>query len=387
MTEIIGLNDFFERWLGELGWDAKEKNYLFRGVPSKNYDIGEASAYRRLEKESIFPRFSDPTNNSKKNLPNLIKINRDLIDEARFRRYDQKYGRTLSDLEILGELQHFRAATCLIDFTFHPGIALWFACQPSSEEGEDGTYGKVAAVRNDERIKHIRPEWQLAKEKKFEDFFKADVNGKYPIYCWQPDGITSRVEHQEGAFLFSGSKIEPEAECYIHEVNKMYFLPALFSIDNIYEETLFPDFDGFAHRNAHDVPYNLSPMDIGYKAFRRGHYAKAISNFTEALRQYDEDNSIMSLQVRLIRGNAHFQLKQYTEAIEDFEEVMSREKTEMDPGIFYADACWRRGCVKAEMGQHKEAKEDLQMALKVAQKKNHKALITKIQKDLAKLES
>ena len=147
MTNILGMTGFLD-WLEGLGYKSGEKKYVFRGVSSKKYDPVEASAYRRLLKKN---EFSQLDRKNGKTLSNLLKINRDLIDEARFRGFDQKYDRVLSDLEILGELQHFRAATCLIDFTFFPTIALWFACQPSSEEGEDGEYGKVVAVRNDEK--------------------------------------------------------------------------------------------------------------------------------------------------------------------------------------------------------------------------------------------
>ena len=57
----------------------------------------------------------------------LLKVNKDLIKEARRQGHDQKNGQQLSDLELLAELQHFRAATCLIDFTRSALVALWFA--------------------------------------------------------------------------------------------------------------------------------------------------------------------------------------------------------------------------------------------------------------------
>ena len=109
---VSSLTKFMD-WLKVLDYNVEKKEYLFRGVSSKSYDAGQASAYRRLKAEDG------------KSLQNMLKVNRDLIDEARFREFDTKrYERELSDLELLGELQHFRAATCLIDFTFNPGIAL-----------------------------------------------------------------------------------------------------------------------------------------------------------------------------------------------------------------------------------------------------------------------
>ena len=376
MTKILGMVSFFDDWLGGLGWCRAEKNYLFRGVPSKNYDPGEPSAYRRLLKDE----FGDDTSN-RKTLSNLLKINRDLIDEARFRGFN-RYDR-LSDLEILGDLQHFGAATCLIDFTFHPGIALWFACQPTSEEGEDGKYGKVVAVRNDESIKEVRPEW-LLQNKKIEDFFKADESGEYPIYRWQPENITNRAERQQGVFLFGGGQIEFEDECYIHDAQKIFFLGGISGIGgiggmyNIREEVLFPDFNGFIHRNAQGIPYNPDPKSIGINAQRRGHYDKAIDCFTEAL--YHKPDST-DLYYR--RGCARIEMKLYEEALEDFRKVLKLKSNSYYQSLVY----WQRGRVKAKLGQHKEAKEYYQMGLQFAQDTNFAhSISSQIKEDLAELE-
>ena len=368
MTNILGMTDFVN-WLKGLGHKSGEKKYVFRGVSSKKYDPVEASAYRRILKNE----FGRPDRSNRKTLSNLLKINRDLIDEARFRGFDRKYDRVLSDLEILGELQHYRAATCLIDFTFFSTIALWFACQPSSEEGEDGKYGKVIAVRNDEKIKEV----QLSKEKKIEDFFKADESGEYPIYRWQPENITNRVERQEGVFLFGGGKIEIEDECYIHCVDKMFTLNALREFWSTHEEILFPDFDGFVRRHAQDIPYNLDDKEIGYTAYRRGHYQKAIDSFTQALCHKPDD-----MASYFMRGRARFEMKFYAKALKDFEKILNLNETFP---YFHTLTYWRRGCLKAEMGQHDEAMEDYRIGLQLAQEINRTDIIALIEEDIAKL--
>ena len=129
----------FMKWVEQFN----DGQYLFRGV-SKDTHKMEASAYRRLPE-------TDRNNPSK-----LLKINQALIDKARLLGHDQKDGHRLSDLELLAELQHFGAATCLIDFTRNAQIALWFACQQSST-GEAN--GKVFAVRANDpvRFKTVTP--------------------------------------------------------------------------------------------------------------------------------------------------------------------------------------------------------------------------------------
>ena len=112
---IKSLDDFI-KWSKQFD----EGEYVFRGVPNKAYKI-QASAYRRPEKnERDFEKF--------------LNINKDLIRAARQRGYDRKDGREWSDLEILVELQHYGAATCLIDFSYSAQIALWFAVSTFSEK-------------------------------------------------------------------------------------------------------------------------------------------------------------------------------------------------------------------------------------------------------------
>lgn len=59
-----------------------------------------------------------------------------LLEPARARGFDIEHGRQLSDLEVLAKLQHFGASTGLLDFTWNPLVALWFACQAHDSDGK-----------------------------------------------------------------------------------------------------------------------------------------------------------------------------------------------------------------------------------------------------------
>ena len=109
-THIKTLNEFI-KWVESINPNLESELYLFRGLSNEKYQI-EASAWRRL-----------PSSYNRISLDEFLEINRVLIKEARLQGHDYKNGRKLTDLEVLAELQHLGAATCLIDFTYSAQIA------------------------------------------------------------------------------------------------------------------------------------------------------------------------------------------------------------------------------------------------------------------------
>ncbi len=239
----------FMKWAEQFN----DGQYLFRGVTRDDYQI-EASTYRRLQNEE------DRTP------ANLLKLNQKLIEDARLMGHDQKDGQQLSDLDLLAELQHFGAATCLIDFTRDARIALWFACQQSSKSSKRPANGKVFAVRIDDSTRFRKIDTTLIKKdidhflaqdtKDFsaqgpEDLFAQD---EY-LYQWQPKHQNNRIVAQKSVFVFGSIEIETEAACVIIESAKPKILKSLDKLSGIIEASMFPDFDGFARLHAQNKPY------------------------------------------------------------------------------------------------------------------------------------
>ena len=176
---IETLSEFIE-WTAQFN----DGQYLFRGVSKDCYKI-EASAYQRLTTDKTAAR--------------LLKINQELIEKAKSLGHDQKNGQRLSDLELLAELQHFGAATCLIDFSRNALVALWFACQQSSKGKANG---KVVAVRRDDPTRFKTVTSDLIK-KDIDHFFELDEFGKYPLYQWEPKLQNNRIIAQHSVFVRS----------------------------------------------------------------------------------------------------------------------------------------------------------------------------------------
>jgi tetratricopeptide (TPR) repeat protein len=294
----------FMRWAEQFN----DGRYLFRGVSKHTYKM-EASAYRRLPEVD------------RNNPARLLKINRELIDKARLLGHDQKDGHYLSDLELLAELQHFGAATCLIDFTRSAQIALWFACQQSSS-GEAN--GKVFAVRSDDPVlfRAITP--KLVAEENIEYFFKEDERGSCPLYQWQPKQWNNRVIAQQSVFIFGGAEIVEAAECVILKSSKSEILDSLDSSASITEASIYPDFDGFARLHAQNKRH-IQPDIQGY--LQRGIMAQMENKLDEAITYYSE---VISLQpdastltiVYQGRGFAYFLKREFAPAIGDFTKAM-----------------------------------------------------------------
>ena len=312
----------FMKWVEQFN----DGQYLFRGV-SKDTHKMEASAYRRLPE-------TDRNNPNK-----LLKINQELIDKARLLGHDQKDGHRFSDLELLAELQHFGAATCLIDFTRNAQIALWFACQQSST-GEAN--GKVFAVRANDpvRFKTVTP--KLVTGEDIDYFFEEDESGRSPLYQWQPKQLNNRVIAQQSVFIFGGSQIEVAAECVILKSSKSKILASLDNSASITEASIYPDFDGFARLHAQNKPY-IEPNVNSY--LLRGFKAQMENNLDDAITYY---NAVISLEpdpsilakTLTIRGLIYLSKREYDLAITDWTKAIELDPDDavayLNLGVVYA---------------------------------------------------
>ena len=323
---------------GFMAWAKKFDSgaFVFRGVTNAAYGI-QASAYRRPEEEE-------------RSFEKFLYINRDLIREARLRGYDQKEGRELKPLEILADLQHFQAATYLIDFTHSAQIALFFACQPTSKEPLNG---KVFAVRNQSsRFKEITPDLLTEDVDKF-----LTDDKEAQLYYWQPRHQNHRIIAQQSIFLFGNYEFDPDDECVIAGDKKEDILKELQNVSGITEDRLFPDFEGFARVRGVEALYTeLTPSDYrtrGRLAYEREDYKDAIADYNIVIDKNPNDP-----EAYYLRGLAQKSLKEPKEAIVDFDHVLR-----LDSG--HKDAYFERGGAKYNLERYEEAIVDFDHVLRL----------------------
>ena len=171
-----------------------DNRYIYRGQKNEYWRI-RSGALRRLQKEPLrHPEL----------LPYLFRgYIHQLIDEVQLR-YSNIYNKNkLTALECMAHLQHNRVATGLIDFTYSPLVALWFAC-----ETDEATDGKVFVVNaQPDKIREIKTKGALDQELKM--FFAED--GQW--HLWQPSidnsaVDTQRITMQQSVFLFGLPEVE-----------------------------------------------------------------------------------------------------------------------------------------------------------------------------------
>ena len=316
--------------------------YVFRGVPNDKYRI-QASAYRRVPETD--------QNSEDKGFQIFVEINETLIREARLRGYDQKEGRPLGDLEILADLQHFKAATCLIDFTYSAQVALWFACAQDSK-ADDLTNGKVFAVHKDaDRFIEIEPDM-------LEETIPYFLDQNTPqLYHWQPRQQNNRILAQQSIFLFGDYEIEKDAACVIQKSKKEDIRTELERVSGITEMRLFPDFEGFA--SLRDDRASYTPLNANEhvkraeQSFRRHKFEEAIAGYDKAIYRKPDDASL-----HCSRGIAKAKLEEYDAAIADYDEAIRLNSS-------YASAYHQRGLVKAELRQYDSAIADYDEAIRL----------------------
>ncbi len=334
MSELISSVQEFIDWTGRL----QGQFLLYRGLPDASWDV-ESSAYRRIRGENDIQQVPP------KSFQNYIE---QLLDRAKLQGFRVRYGKELHDLELLAELQHHGAATCLIDFTTNALTALWFACEDKADKP-----GKVVAMMTEDSEKFSEMDYESL-ENPIQNFLNQ---GKF--WKWVPAGLeNSRVVAQQSVFVFGEGKVEEKyyKKVDIDKDSKQEIKTELEKKFGIKEQHFFSDFTGFALSNAHNKPYNYTAEDyflLGLIFHQQATYKKAIVNYSESI-SLDPYNTASHNN----RGNCKNSLGNHQEAIKDLDKAI-----ELDPHI--AEAYNNRGNAKADLGNHQETIEDYDKAIEL----------------------
>ena len=312
------------------GLTGSEDNYAYRGQENAEWKEVESGASRRL---------------GKPNLPKEDFISfheEELLEPARMDGYGDGVSRPLYDLELLAKLQHYGAATCLIDFTRNFHVAMWFACRPKEKEQGQEQDGKIVILDTSNENFLLLEEKDLKKKLKdiltFQTRDETTSPEKYlpqekqtdptpePLWWhWSPHGLEQRILKQDSLFIFGQPKIEntPLKKIKILGKDKGEIRKELESL-GITERTLFKDLPGFAgtHRHNSSLPREYGTpkyyFQKGNKAFKRGDRDDAIAYYTRVIK-FEGD---LVAEAYNKRGVVKADLRNYSEAIADYDEAI-----------------------------------------------------------------
>ena len=295
----------------------------FRGQENSSWKL-HSSAMRRLMSDpaifaSIMPDEIPRTH---------LDYHRDeLIAPARAAGFGIERSHKISDLQLLAKLQHFGAATGLMDFTWNPLVALWFACKSSKNaerNGEKESDGKVFIVN----LNNPQGFWRISHKKKdqsVQSVFFAQSDDR-PLY-WEPmirSEAAERIVGQASVFVI-GRPFIPEH--LVHEItvsarDKALFRRELADIFGITEDSLFRDVHGFSTVNGVDSPIKLvmqnpeMQVSKGNALYQQGRFSAAIRSYNRSIALRPDVRELYCL-----RGNARAADGDYPGALSDYDKA------------------------------------------------------------------
>ena len=314
--------------ISEIEGKSANGDYIYRGEPETHeghpyYGKVSSSLWREygLEIEAF----------------NIEAVQTEMLSGAKKHIGDQpqdfRADRTVSNFEILTEIQHYGGKTNLIDFTTDYFIALFFACDGHHDKKGRVILQKTEDIQN--MIEHPRnPRHRVIAQKS--------------VFVRPPKGF---IEPNEDVIVTIPGNL------------KQWILQNLRKYYNISTETIYNDLYGFIrHQGIHGGAY--TQFYRGFASLERGNEATTITEkqewYAEAINHYTQSIQLDPNQITAYnnRGLAYSYLKDYNSAINDFHRAI-----EINPN--YADAYNNRGVAYIRQGKINHALDDYNRAIEL----------------------
>ncbi|MCY4038383.1 MAG: FRG domain-containing protein [Hyphomicrobiales bacterium] len=304
--------------------ELKEQHgdFVYRGQENADWQL-RSGAVRRIfprrntiELQNLIGRYKGNFHED-----NLYYHERELLEKARLRGWHRETdGRELKDLELLAKLQHYGAATCLLDFTSRFDVALWFACQKARGRDKDGmvfivaldsvdtwNLGRIGSNNLDHEINKIL-RFETTEKKEDQPQLFRDTRLKF--WYWHPESFMARMSIQESRFLFGSEDIPMKEYLFnvrIEKEDKKELLVELKRNHGLSRESIFPDIHGFAAIQSHKVSFQGENIEHSWQA--------DVKKSRKKIRQ-------KNIEDYLQEGVRKIQMEEYSSAIDTFNEII-----------------------------------------------------------------
>lgn len=329
--------------------------YAYRGQKDSRWPLHSA-ATRHLIVEHGNDIALDP------DFPTLyINYHREaLVETARTRGFGFRSGRRLSDLELLSKLQHFGAATGLLDFTWSPLVALFFASENLSRDG------KLFVINTNDAIRVSK----VSSDETAQGLTDVLLGGAGPPHLsyWEPmgtDDASTRILRQRSVFIIGRPLLPVDTEIMweiiVAKDDKEPLQRELETLD-FHQESLFQDVYGFAQAsNRRSVPsltaeaYRLR----GNRYYQQGEYAKATVVYGQSIKL--AQNVCLTY---LLRANALAAAGRHHEAVKDYD-IAEAQISQLQHSIQYT-VYFNRANSKVELSDYESALRDYKDAIDIS---------------------
>lgn len=251
----------------------------------------------------------------------------------RFPKYvDENY----SDIEILADLQHKGAASCLVDFSNNFLTSLWFATETHFKDIGYLFCYDINKVTIEEDKLSILDESKSSKsivDLLYETTKITRYSGtqSYKFWLWKPSNLNERIARQDSVFVFGleAFKIEdhkiiviPIPPTWKEPIQR--FLKSFFGITG---ESIYCDVDGYADANSKLKPYDK--ITLRYFKEEQGGYTSLTENIQSgtdcllqseyelALKYFTLHESFVKENIEEIRDISNICLKDLLKKLDD----------------------------------------------------------------------
>jgi len=229
-----------QRWLSQ--YEDKQKEFVFRGQADSGWPLQTSLARLFLaHTDTVMP------NHWRKRELKMYRIFRERLLHACPGMYE-----TWHPLDILSLMQHHHCPTRMLDFTFCPGVAAFFALEHT--QGESAIWVLDKNFLDERRVKMNLPDYCGPKHDPYDVFHKEQVEQYEHVGSIRvPERLNERLAAQRGCFFVPGSISRTVEDGLVHTKVILSEGLAIESLAHLSElgfdrRRLFPDLDKLAQQ-------------------------------------------------------------------------------------------------------------------------------------------
>lgn len=256
-----------------------------------------------------------------------VSYHKDIVNRSHNLGLDVENGRVLTHLELLAKLQHFGAATGLLDFTWSLPVALWFATEDEECDGKLFVYNTNVVTTTEQANIDVHGNDLNAL---FHPIEQPDQKVLYFERVADGDALR-RVLVQQSVFIIDRPSVDwrnmREIDIFKDDKSALREELELFGIN---QRSLFPDLLGFCQMesielNTPNVPTTKENFRLAIESYQKRDYDSSIAFLNRCIKS-EPTNS----ELYFLRGNARAELLDHRGSIDDYDQAIKHHRLQAE---------------------------------------------------------